>query len=115
MPISTNTQAAESLPLHHIKMELIRIMSFVAISASVTAALNLNITAIGASNGSSTLECWQLEEPFFVSTIPGVTGSASALLGDTANITVTVLPAAFDGGWHNAPLNQSVTARFLTY
>ncbi|ROW14979.1 hypothetical protein VPNG_03465 [Cytospora leucostoma] len=89
-------------------MELIRIMTVVAILASATAALNLNITAIGASNGSSTLECWQLEEAFSVSSVPGVTGSASALLGDTANITVTVLPAAFDGGLHNAPLNQWV-------
>ncbi|KAJ0114096.1 hypothetical protein J7T55_007930 [Diaporthe amygdali] len=84
--------------------------SLVAFMASVTAvrALSLNITAVGATNNVSTLECWQMDTPFASSTIPGITGSATAVIGTAANISYTVLPAAFDGGLHNAPFNQWV-------
>ncbi|KAK8064595.1 hypothetical protein PG994_007233 [Apiospora phragmitis] len=68
----------------------------------------LNITAIGASGGKSTLECWQLDAPFAVSETPGTRGSAAANLGNVSNFGISVLPANFDGGLHNAPANQWV-------
>lgn len=75
-------------------------------AARLVQALSLNITAIGAANNASTLECWQMDNPFESAAIPGITGSATAVIGNAANISYTVLPAAFDGGLHNAPLNQ---------
>jgi hypothetical protein len=87
-------------------MQTSQLLSRVAFFVSAEAALKLNITIIGAFNGASTLECWQMETPFSASTMPGTIGSASALLGDAANITITVLPAGYDGGLHNAPHNQ---------
>lgn len=74
--------------------------------ASLVASLNLNVTALGAANGASTLECWQLESPFSISAQPGTAGSASFELGDVANFTYAVIPAGYDGGLHNAPYNQ---------
>ena len=87
-------------------MDLSYIFSYVLLSVSAAAALSLNVTAIGASNGASTLECWQMDTALSVSTTAGTAGSAEALLSDASNITYTVLPAAFDGGLHNAPCNQ---------
>ncbi|KAI1432029.1 hypothetical protein GGR50DRAFT_633769 [Xylaria sp. CBS 124048] len=72
------------------------------------ASLKLNVTAIGARHGSSTLECWQLDNPFVVSDEPGTAGSAQVTLGEVANISYSLLPAKFDGGVHNAPHNQWV-------
>lgn len=74
--------------------------------ASAAEAPKLNVTAIGASGGKSTLECWQLDAPFAVSDTPGTRGSAAATLGNVSNLGMTVLPAGFDGGLHNAPANQ---------
>ncbi|KAF3765042.1 hypothetical protein M406DRAFT_243506, partial [Cryphonectria parasitica EP155] len=70
--------------------------------------LNLNVTAISAANNASTLECWQMTTPFSISTTSGTAGSASLDLGDVSNLTYTVLPAAYDGGLHNAPHAQWV-------
>lgn len=66
----------------------------------------LNITAIGASGGKSTLECWQLDSPFVVSDTPGTRGSAATNLGNVTSFGFGVIPANFDGGLHNAPANQ---------
>lgn len=82
------------------------VLSSLVLSASLAAALNLNVTALGAANGASTLECWQLESPFSISSQAGTAGSASLNLGDAANLTYAVIPAGFDGGLHNAPYNQ---------
>ncbi|KAH9993345.1 hypothetical protein F4779DRAFT_608746 [Xylariaceae sp. FL0662B] len=68
----------------------------------------LNITAIGVHDGSSRLECWQLDEPFSRSTEPGTTGCATLQLGDLANTTYTVLPPHYDAPLHNAPFRQWV-------
>lgn len=84
---------------------LLKIAAFATLYA-VAAALNLNITAIGARDGHSTLECWQLEIPFVESSVPGTAGSANAFLSDAANISYTIIPSNFDGGLHNAPRNQ---------
>ncbi|KAK7914058.1 hypothetical protein PG985_011761 [Apiospora marii] len=68
----------------------------------------LNITAIGATGGKSTLECWQMDAPFAVSDTPGTRGSAAASLGNVTKLDFGVIPANFDGGLHNAPANQWV-------
>ena len=83
-------------------------MFFLCVSevASAAEATRLNVTAIGASGGKSTLECWQLDAPFAVSDTPGTRGSAAAQLGNVSNLGIAVLPARFDGGLHNAPANQ---------
>jgi len=66
----------------------------------------LNLTAIGASHGESTLECWQLDSPFKTSTGAGTSGALGLFLGDLSNATYTVLPGRFDGGLHTAPARQ---------
>lgn len=67
---------------------------------------NLHITAISASNGVSTLECWRLAAPFVVSSQTGVAGAAFAQLGKAADISYAVIPPKYDGGLHNGPRNQ---------
>lgn len=76
-------------------------------------ALQLNITALGAANNASTLECWQIDTPFTISTQQGTSGSAQLQLGNLSTVSYSVLPAQFDAGAHNAPANQSVPP-FLT-
>lgn len=71
-------------------------------------ALQLNVTAIGARNGSSTLECWQMDAPFVISNQAGTVGSALANLGNVTGLLYSVIPAGFDGGVHNAPAKQWV-------
>lgn len=53
-----------------------------AYAALAVQALDLNITAIGAANNASTLECWQMTTPFTISSTAGTSGSASLELGD---------------------------------
>lgn len=67
---------------------------------------NLNVTVIGANNGKSRFECWELAVPFTSSTQAGVVGTEDTTLGDVANITYNVIPGNFDSGLHNAPYNQ---------
>ncbi|KAF5122512.1 hypothetical protein E5D57_012993 [Metarhizium anisopliae] len=68
----------------------------------------LNLTALTAADGESTLECWQLANPFRQSTESGITGSLQLSLGELANATYSVIPARFDGGFHHAPAFQYV-------
>ncbi|KAM7199784.1 hypothetical protein V8F20_005654 [Naviculisporaceae sp. PSN 640] len=73
------------------------------------AALKFNVTALSANKHRvSTIECWQMDTPFTVSTDAGIAGSASISLGNVTNLVYTVLPAGFDGGVHVAPKNQWV-------
>ena len=66
----------------------------------------LNLTAISAANGESTLECWQLSAPITVSDTPGTIGTAIQQLGSATNVSYTILPARFNGGTHRAPAVQ---------
>ena len=68
----------------------------------------LNLTAISAKNGVSTIECWQLAAPFITSSEAGVSGASFAQLGKAGNTSYALIPAKFDGGLHNAPTVQSV-------
>ncbi|KAL8699040.1 MAG: hypothetical protein Q9224_001589, partial [Gallowayella concinna] len=63
----------------------------------------LNVTAISAKNGASTIECWQLASPFKSSAQPGVSGASFAQLGKAGAVSYALIPAKFDGGLHNAP------------
>ncbi|KAI1108445.1 hypothetical protein F5Y14DRAFT_436122 [Nemania sp. NC0429] len=72
------------------------------------APMQLNVTAIGAHQGSSTLECWQMDSPFTVSSGLGASSMATAVLGGVSNITYTIFASNFDAGPHNAPYAQWV-------
>ncbi|KAI5921250.1 hypothetical protein F4810DRAFT_722721 [Camillea tinctor] len=92
-------------------MKLTKLPLFILISVlslQSAASISLNFTAIGAHDGSSTLECWQMEAPFDVSASSGTVGEATAKLGNVANITYGVLPPSVPGALHNAPHNQWV-------
>ncbi|KAI0097212.1 hypothetical protein GGR51DRAFT_566758 [Nemania sp. FL0031] len=91
-------------------MKMMRTISLFALPMLLpeAASLKLNVTAIGARDGSSTLECWQMDQPFNTSTQPGTSGSAMASLGNVSTISYSILPSQFDGGIHNAPQNQWV-------
>ena len=77
-----------------------------AANGSREAPRNLNVTAISAANGVSTIECWKLTAPFAVSSEPGTIGVATAQLGKTGNLSYAIIPANYDGGMHNAPRVQ---------
>ncbi|KAF3068947.1 hypothetical protein GL218_08059 [Daldinia childiae] len=80
-------------------------LSFFA-AFDVVLATSLNVTAIGAKDGSSRFECWELAAPFVSSSQTGIAGSQTTFLGDVSNITYNVIPAGFDSGVHNTPRNQ---------
>ncbi|KAK7984649.1 ATP release protein [Apiospora arundinis] len=82
--------------------------AFWLLTATLASAAKINVTAVTASNGKSTLECWQIDAPFVVSTTAGISGTAIAQLGDVTNVDFSVVPPNFDGGLHNAPRNQWV-------
>ena len=65
-----------------------------------------NVTTTAAKNNKSVIQCWQISAPITVSSQPGTQGSSVAFLGDTANITYSVIPANTNGGLHNAPAPQ---------
>ncbi|KHN95780.1 uncharacterized protein MAM_06392 [Metarhizium album ARSEF 1941] len=68
----------------------------------------LNLTAVTAAHGESTLECWRLANPFKQTTEAGISGSLQLSLGELANGSYSVIPARFDGGFHHAPAFQYV-------
>lgn len=79
---------------------------FLLLQPAAVLGLHLNITALGAADGASTLECWEIDTPFAISTQQGTAGNAQLQLGNTSTISYSVLPAQFDAGVHNAPANQ---------
>ncbi|KAI1774294.1 hypothetical protein F4818DRAFT_419524 [Hypoxylon cercidicola] len=79
-----------------------------ALSLPFASSLQLNVTAIGARDGASTLECWQMDNPFDTSSTPGTSGTAVAMLSNVSTLSYSIIPSAFDGGLHNAPFAQWV-------
>jgi hypothetical protein len=73
---------------------------------NISSTSAFNLTAISASNGQSILECWQLSAQTVQAGTAGIDGASIQPLGSVANATLTFLPANFDGGVHNAPVNQ---------
>ncbi|KAI1763109.1 hypothetical protein GGR53DRAFT_498620 [Hypoxylon sp. FL1150] len=78
----------------------------------VSTCLQLNVTAISARDGSSTLECWQVGQPF---TRLGAPGRVDAMLGGVSTISYGIRPANHDAGIHNAPGNEWVVVIGLAY
>ncbi|KAJ5605678.1 hypothetical protein N7510_008459 [Penicillium lagena] len=73
----------------------------------------LNVTVITAHHGRSAIECWALEPDFETSTVTGTDGASFLSLGPIGgvaggNTSYVVVPPKFDGGIHNAPVNQWV-------
>jgi len=87
---------------------LVGIGSFASAQISNITTPSLNLTAIAASNGSSVLECWQFPG-FAASAQAGTSGALNLFLGDTANMSYTIIPARFNGGVHTAPAAQYVS------
>ncbi|KAK2759396.1 hypothetical protein FQN54_002874 [Arachnomyces sp. PD_36] len=68
----------------------------------------LNVTAVSAEYGHSTLECWEVDTPYFVSDDPATIGARMANLGNVSTLSWTVAPAGQYVGPHHAPNNQWV-------
>lgn len=79
-----------------------------AVFNAVVSAVNLNVTAIGAKDGKSRFECWQLAAPFESSDQLGISGTHYSFLGDLANLTYNVIPYGYESGFHVVPANQYV-------
>jgi hypothetical protein len=101
-----------SLSLLLLLLLLLATVSTGQISAAVvgeeeaTKPTKFNVTAIGARNNASTLECWQLAEPLLDSTVPGQAGGASLNLGAVSRINYIIVPADLAGSLRNAPAIQ---------
>lgn len=88
-------------------MSILSILIVLLHLGSTALALNYRLTAISANpKKESIIECWELCTPINISITPGIQGAALQFLGPVANASVAILPPKFDGGLHNAPLNQ---------
>ncbi|KAI1391405.1 uncharacterized protein F4822DRAFT_184795 [Hypoxylon trugodes] len=67
-----------------------------------TEHLKLNVTAVSARDGRSTIECWQLDQPF--SWYPN--GAFAASFHSLSSMTYTFVPRGYDTGSVNAPRKQ---------
>lgn len=79
--------------------------------ASTAFAQNADITylvapALVTKNNKTVFECWQLNEPFKRSSVPGVSGTQVATISNNTNFAYTILPPRYDGGIHTAPAAQ---------
>lgn len=101
---------------HRIDLLLLTIATITSTSvlAQNTSTSALNITAISAANGSSTLECWQLDN-FTVSNTPGTVGALSVFFGEASNVSYTVIPPRTDAGLHRAPAAQYASLHAAIY
>ncbi|KAK3937558.1 hypothetical protein QBC46DRAFT_415963 [Diplogelasinospora grovesii] len=85
---------------------LVPTLAFLA--ASAVAQLRLNVTAIGAQNGILTLECWEVDSPFYTSSDSATVGAKVAHLGNVSTLSWSVVPPGHYVSPHNAPYNQQV-------
>ncbi|KAJ6438362.1 small secreted protein [Purpureocillium lavendulum] len=70
---------------------------------------SLNVTALSAADGESTLECWQLDARFQPPpSETGTEGPQSVFLGDVSNGTYSIIPGGLDTGLHHPPAKQFV-------
>ena len=68
----------------------------------------LNLTALGARDGLSTIECWQLANPFQTTNQVGVPGTSQLPLGNITDMSYTVIPPKYFPDIHPAPIIQYV-------
>lgn len=74
---------------------------------SNTTTPSLNLTTLSGRNNASVLECWSIPG-FAASSTAGTAGALNLFLGETTNVSYTVLPPRFNGGVHVAPSPQYV-------
>ena len=74
--------------------------------AAFTSASRLNVTAIGAQHGTSTLECWEVDSPLYESGDPTTAGTSVFHLGNVSTLSWSVAPPGEYVGPHNAPSHQ---------
>ncbi|KAI0169863.1 hypothetical protein GGR52DRAFT_592451 [Hypoxylon sp. FL1284] len=86
-----------------------------ALLLPLASPLKLNVTAIGARDGVSTIECWQMDTPFDTSSQPGTSGTAVSKLGGVSNLTYSIIPSGFDGGVHNRYTNLASVSRWVAF
>jgi hypothetical protein len=84
------------------------VLTLAFLASSAIAQLRLNVTAISAENGISTLECWELDSPFYISHDSATVGAKVAHLGNVSSLSWSVVPPGHYVGPHNAPYNQQV-------
>ncbi|KAF2476844.1 uncharacterized protein BDR25DRAFT_300010 [Lindgomyces ingoldianus] len=87
--------------------------SLLLVAGSSAAQADANTTYLTATtlvmkNNNSAFECWQLTEPFRRPSVPGVSGTQVATIGNFTNFAYTILPPRYDGGIHTAPVPQIV-------
>ena len=87
-------------------------MSYYYPASTFVPPTSLNVTAVSAQNGFSTLECWQIQPGFTTSSQAGTTGASILQLGNLANMSYSVIPPRFNASFHNAPTNQYVLTCF---
>jgi len=90
-------------------LQFLLLQLFLAIMAANEvkgAPQNLQLTAISAKDGASTIECWELAAPFVASSKTGIMGVIFAQLGKAGNVSYAIIPAKYDGGLHDAPQIQ---------
>jgi hypothetical protein len=64
--------------------------------------------ALVTQNNATAIQCWKLISPFKRSSVPGVSGTQVATIGNFTNLGYTILPPRYNGGTHNAPVPQLV-------
>ncbi|KUI63630.1 hypothetical protein VM1G_10202 [Cytospora mali] len=70
--------------------------------------LRLNITAVSAQKGLSTLECWEVDSPLYTSYGPDSNGAIVSNLGNVSALSWAAAQPGLDFGLHNAPSKQWV-------
>lgn len=81
------------------------------ILAAPTAPPKLQVTAITGVNGQSAFQCWEISDPWVVSTDSGLAGNYK-LKGVDAGTYVAIKPY-YDGKLHQAPIVQYVFSHLL--
>ena len=107
--------ATNALPQYHTQVNMLtstrtRLAALLLVTSTLAQLNNittpaLNITALDGINGSSVLQCWQLD-PFAISTTPGTVGALSLNLGNVTSATYQIIPGRTNAGLHNAPVPQ---------
>lgn len=87
-------------------MQLSHFLILATAGARAVQARRLNVTAVGAANMASVVECWQTEAQFEWLGTPGSLGVSSVSLGDAANASLHVVAPGYDTGLHNPQVNQ---------
>lgn len=78
------------------------------LAVSAFAELQFNVTALGARKGRTTIECWEVNTSFDLSTDHATAGSSIAHLGDVSSMSLGFALPGQEPEPHSAPSNQYV-------